>query len=302
VRYPDYAPALAQLATAYNLTPNYSRNASTEEMRRVVDAYLPKAEAAARRAIQLDPGLADGYLSLGRVQVSRGKFLLAEDILSKALTLDATNPDSLTAYSNLLANVGRVKEALAIKQQLLTLEPYVPSFNVDVAEMLWLNGQNDAAIAKLNGLRSLGVGALLKDLAIIHAAMGHYDEAVDALQDSRIAVPPAMSDAAVDILRRAKAATAPPQSLPRLGTLSFAYLYAGVPERSLESYEDWAKAGFFATGGADNALLWHPSYAPARKTERFKAFARATGYVEYWRAKGWPEFCRPIGADDFVCD
>ena len=95
-RYPDFAPALAQLATGYGLTPNYSRNASVDEMRGAVNTYLPKAEAAARRAIQLDPGLADGYLSLARVPVSRGKFLLAEDILSKALALDATNPDALS--------------------------------------------------------------------------------------------------------------------------------------------------------------------------------------------------------------
>jgi DNA-binding SARP family transcriptional activator/TolB-like protein len=300
-RYPDFAPAAAQLAHAYGLTPNYSRNASIDELRRVVDEYLPKAEAAGRRAIQLDPGLAEGYVSLARVQVSRGKFLLADNLLSKALALDPSYPDALSGYSNLLANVGRVKEALAIKQQLLALEPYVPSYNVDVAEMLWVNGQNDAAIAKLNGLRSLDVGALSKDLAIIHAAMGHYKEAADILQEGGGGVPPAMAAPAVRLLRQAPAAPAPPQSLPRLGTLGFVYLYAGAPVRSLESYEEWAEAGYFASGGADNALLWHSSYARARKTERFKAFARATGYVEYWRARGWPEFCRPIGTDDFVC-
>jgi len=44
-------------------------------------------------------------------------------------------------------------------------------------------------------------------------------------------------------------------------------------------------------------LLWHPSYPPLRKTERFKAFVRATDYVEYWHVKGWPEFCHPTTAD-----
>jgi hypothetical protein len=24
--------------------------------------------------------------------------------------------------------------------------------------------------------------------------------------------------------------------------------------------------------------------------------------VDYWRARGWPDLCRPMGADDFVCD
>jgi hypothetical protein len=87
-----------------------------------------------------------------------------------------------------------------------------------------------------------------------------------------------------------------------LGTLGFVYLYAGDPIRVLEPYEGWAKAGFFASGGTDNALLWHPSYSPLRRTERFRAFVRATGYVEYWRAKGWPEFCHPTTGDDFICN
>ena len=41
---------------------------------------------------------------------------------------------------------------------------------------------------------------------------------------------------------------------------------------------------------------------PVRKTERFKALVRKAGLVDYWRARGWPDLCRPMGADDFVCD
>ena len=39
-----------------------------------------------------------------------------------------------------------------------------------------------------------------------------------------------------------------------------------------------------------------------RKTERFKDFVRKAGFVEYWRTRGWPDLCRPIGTDDFTCD
>jgi hypothetical protein len=49
-------------------------------------------------------------------------------------------------------------------------------------------------------------------------------------------------------------------------------------------------------------LLWTPSFAPARKTERFKAYMRNVGMVDYWRNDSWPDLCRPMGADDFVCD
>jgi hypothetical protein len=36
--------------------------------------------------------------------------------------------------------------------------------------------------------------------------------------------------------------------------------------------------------------------------QRFKAYVRKAGLVDYWRARGWPDLCRPMGADDFVCD
>jgi TolB-like protein len=87
-RDPGYAPGWALLAQAYVLTPrsqlaNYG--GTVEEIRRFVDAFFPKAEVAARRAIQLDANLADGYASLGYVQGPRGKLLLAEDIPPEAL-------------------------------------------------------------------------------------------------------------------------------------------------------------------------------------------------------------------------
>jgi TolB-like protein/tetratricopeptide (TPR) repeat protein len=305
-RNPNYAPAWALLASAYGLTPNYHRNGSLDELRRVADEFLPKGEAAARRAIQLDPGLADGYASLARVQAARGKYLLAEDLNSKALALDPDNPDTLTPYSNLLAVVGRLKEALAMKQKLRALEPFVPSFTADVAETLWLNGQNDDAIAMLKGLPLTNFNRM-SDLAMIYTSMGRYGEAADILQEVSLPsnnpnFPPEMLAAAARLLRAAPMETNSPQSLPRLGRVWFVYLHVGASGRALDYYEYLADAGFFAAGGTEFALLWHTSYAPLRKTERFKALMRNGGYVEYWRAKGWPEFCRPMGADDFVCN
>src|SRR6185295_5586598 len=68
-RNPDYAPAWAELARVYGLTPNFSRNGPLEELRRVMKESVAKADASGRRAIQLDPNLADGYAALGRAQV-----------------------------------------------------------------------------------------------------------------------------------------------------------------------------------------------------------------------------------------
>ena len=65
----------------------------------------------------------------------------------------------------------------------------------------------------------------------------------------------------------------------------------------LEDQERAMEAGELAV-----PRLFSQAYASVRKTERFKTFVRKAGFVDYWRARGWPDLCRPQGADDFVCD
>jgi hypothetical protein len=52
---------------------------------------------------------------------------------------------------------------------------------------------------------------------------------------------------------------------------------------------------------AGRGYIWHPDYAPVRKTQQFKTVMRKLGFVEYWRAKGWPPQCHPTTGDDFEC-
>jgi hypothetical protein len=104
----------------------------------------------------------------------------------------------------------------------------------------------------------------------------------------------------VQLLRSAPAKTAP-AALPELRReFQFIYAYVGAPERMMETREQQLKIGYVGPG--DNVYLWAPTYAPVRKTERFKAYMRAVGMVDVWRKYGWPDLCRPMGADDFVCD
>jgi hypothetical protein len=89
------------------------------------------------------------------------------------------------------------------------------------------------------------------------------------------------------------------QTVP-LGLLGFVYLYVGASDRVLDFSEGLVEAGYL--NATPPGLLWSPSYAPVRKTERFKTFVRKAGMLDYWRARGWPDHCRPTTADDFACD
>jgi TolB-like protein/DNA-binding SARP family transcriptional activator len=299
-RNPDYAPAWALLASAYGLTPNFARNRPLAEMRRVVADTQPKAEAAAQRAIALDPTLAEGHLALSRVHAARGDFLMADELRRKALALDPNHPDTLQAHSNWLATAGRLKEALGFKQHLWNLEPLIPGYNVDLAEFFWVNGQTDRAITIL---KDAPLGNAKIDLATIYAAQGRYNEAADVLLNMPAAPaqpPPETLAEAARLLRSAPAVATSPQSLPPLGAVAFVYLHVGAAGRILEPYEGWGDTGYVTDIGFP--FFWHPSYAPVRKLDRFKAYVRKAGFVDYWREHGWPDLCRPVGADDFICE
>jgi tetratricopeptide (TPR) repeat protein len=265
----------------------------------VVGAFLEKADAAARRAIQADPTLAEGYFSLGIAQIRRAKLGEAEELYSTALALDPNNPDALHEFSQLLASTGRLAEALTIRKKLQALEPFVPVFNWATGVALWVDGQDKAALSIFEALPANSPRSIF--LATAYAAAGQYSDAADALfkLPSEFA-PAATVETAASLLRAAPVAAASPQTLPRLGILGFAYLYAGAPGRALEFNEGDLDAGFFVPAFA--VALWHPSYAAVRKTERFKAYVRRAGMVEYWQQKGWPNECRSLGVGDFVCD
>jgi TolB-like protein len=291
-RHPEFAPAWALLAQALVLTPLYDPafdRVSLDEYDRVRDAFLARAEAAAERAVQLAPNQADGYVSLGTVQQFRRNWVLAEELYLKALALDPNNPDGLNQQSFVIQGAGRLKDALAMRQRLHALEPFVPRFNQFLADTLWLNGQNDDAITLMN---SSDANDRPLRLAMIYAAAGRFSEAADVLSTApaETTYSPVQVEAAARLLRAAPASAALPQSLPNLGNLGFVYFYIGAPERVLEELRGIP------------IFVWHPSYATLRKTQQFKEYVRYWGVVDYWRARGWPDLCRPVGADDFVCD
>ena len=48
-------------------------------------------------------------------------------------------------------------------------------------------------------------------------------------------------------------------------------------------------------------LAWLPVFEDARRLPQFKVLLADIGLVDYWRATGWPDVCRPAGELDFDC-
>jgi TolB-like protein len=299
-RDPDFAPAAAMLAYGYALTPLFApslRAGMPEEERKIVERTIPRSDALARRATALDPKNADGFVALGYANMVQRKMLAAEDAFKQALVLNPNQADGLHGYSQLLAALGRIKVSLAMREHLQSLEQFIVNYTADTAEIYWLDGDTDKAVAMLQPFRP---GRTL-ELTLVQAAAGRYREAAAALREMPATNYPAgMLEAAAKILDSAPAQSAAPAALPRIGNMSFAYMHVGAPERVLEFYEDEIRGDYFQPISA--TWFWHPTYAAVRKSDRFKKVAADFGFVEYWRARGWPAQCRPTGTNDFACD
>jgi tetratricopeptide (TPR) repeat protein len=222
--------------------------------------------------------------------------IAAEDAFKEALRLDPNQADGLHGYSQFLAAMGKIKGSLAMRAHLQEIEPSIINYTADTAEIYWLAGDTDKAIAMLQPFRP----GRTMELALIESASGRYHDAAAALREMpQTNWPDGLLDKAARLLDAAPAHM-PPDSLPGLGSLSFAYLHVGAPERVLEYYEDEVKGGYFQPISA--TWFWHPSYAVVRKTDRFKRLVRELGMVDYWRARGWPQSCHRIGTNDFACE
>jgi adenylate cyclase len=300
MRDPDFAPASALLAYVYSLTPLFApslRGGMPAVEHEIVARTVPKADALARRATARDPKSAEAFVALAYANMVQRKMLAAEDAFKQALALNPNQADGLHGYSQLLAALGRIKESLAMREHLQAGEQFIINYTADTAEIVWLAGDTDKAIAML---MPFAPGRTL-ELALVEASAGRYREAAAAIrQMPPTNYPPGMTAAAATILDSAPAQAGSPAELPRLGNLSFAFMHVGAPDRVLEFYEDEVRADYFQP--ISTTWFWHPTYAAVRATPRFRTLARDLGLVDYWRARGWPPQCRPMGSDDFVCE
>jgi adenylate cyclase len=299
-RDPDFAPAAALLAYAYALTPLFApslRGGMPDQERKLVAQTLPRSDALARRATALDPRSPEALVALGYANMVQRRMLAAEDAFKQALALNPNQADGLHGLSQLVAALGRIKESLAMREHLQEGEPFITNYTADTAEIYWLDGATDKAVAMLQPFRP---GRTL-ELALVEASAGRYREAAAAIREMPASnYPPGMTEAAAKILESAPATAAAADTLPRIGNLSFAYMHVGAPQRVLEFYEDEIRAGYFQP--ISTTWFWHPTYAPVRKTARFKNVVRDLGLVEYWGARGWPPQCRPTQANEFGCE
>jgi TolB-like protein/Tfp pilus assembly protein PilF len=138
---PTYAPAYAGLADCYELLGSAPYTALPPNQ------AFPKAEAAARKALDLDETLAEAHVSLGYSKlVYEWNLADAEKELARAIKL---RPDYATGhqfYAYYLTAIGNLNGAIAERKRALELDPVNPLLTSALGEAYYQNRQFDLTI------------------------------------------------------------------------------------------------------------------------------------------------------------
>ena len=170
---PGYASAYAGYASALDAASTY--NIGTPEQ------LIPKALAAAQRAIQLDPQNGEAYTALGSVQtIYEWDWTEAEQNLTRGISLNPSDSIAEFKFAVYLDAVGRPQEAVTHMRRALQLDPLSFLVNRRLGVALYYDHQYDAALAQLQRAAEMEQmsGSIENYVSLIYEQKGEHDQAV----------------------------------------------------------------------------------------------------------------------------
>ena len=207
---PHYALAYAGLADCYGiLGAAIVGTIPTSEV-------APKAEAAATRAVELDPMLAETQTALATVQFNYDwNWPAAEAGFRRAIQLNPSYATAHQRYSLYLIAMGRTGESLAEMNRARSLDPLSLSMNLSLGWRLYMARQNDEAIAQLLDTLEMDPAYLLAHIILgqCYEQKGEFAKAIAEFQ---------------------KAAALSPDSPPAVAALAHAFAISGHRPEALK--------------------------------------------------------------------
>src|SRR5450432_2765189 len=161
-RDPAFAAAYAGIADAYNLLSQFGYMPPREGME--------KARAAAMLALSIDPRLAEGHVSLAAIlEAYDWDWAGAEREYRRALELNPGLAEAHLWYGMFLRDQGRLREALPELRRAAQLEPFSVMASAYLDYGLLAEGNYGAAVEQSRHASELAPGLTAADVVLSHA-------------------------------------------------------------------------------------------------------------------------------------
>ncbi len=181
-RQPDFAEAYAALAQAQHQFLFAGPLSPRETM--------PKAEAAARKSLDLDATIPQAHRTLGAIlHQFHWKWEEGDKEFARARALSSESAEGNPAGIQALIRSGRFEEAIAISERGLANDPLSFNAHINVATACRAAGQHDRAIAEIRRALDISpgqprghfqLGATFLVMGRLNEAIGELETAVDS--------------------------------------------------------------------------------------------------------------------------
>jgi TolB-like protein/Tfp pilus assembly protein PilF len=174
---PDYAEAWSELGYVYTFQVNMG-------LRPIKEGY-ELAREAANKALAIDPDYALAHARLGMiVSENENDLTTAARHIEHALQLEPVNTSIIRAAANLLAWLGRLDEALALSEFVVSRDPVNPDGHFNLGWLHTHAGRWDEAITSLRTAMTLSPGLSMAQYFIGTALLhkGEPQAALEAMQ------------------------------------------------------------------------------------------------------------------------
>jgi TolB-like protein/Tfp pilus assembly protein PilF len=275
---PNYALAYAGIADTYSVMPAYSAGSPQD--------CLPRAKAAAEKALELDDSLAEAHASLGFVLIHYFDIAASTKEFERAIELNPNYPTAHHWYGRAtLLLTGQFDHAIAEAKRAVELDPVSPILRADLGGAYMIARRYDEAIQQLRDTlqtdpefywahRYLGVTLELKGATA--EAIAEYQKAYELSDDPTMLAFVAHAEASTGRRNEAR------QILVRLTELAktryfppyaFAVIHLALGEK--DQALDWLEKNVRDHASpATNLITVDPYLDPLRGDPRFEALVQ----------------------------
>jgi len=278
-----FAPAYLGLANAYEDLGSTFVGGPTDEVR-------PKAINAARKALELDPQLAEAHALLAELHQDQWQWAEAEAEYKLALDLKPNDVATHIGFADWLLCQGRVDEALTWAQRARELDPLGIS-GVQTGWILSFARRYDEAIRELRGVLAVrpDYDYALWSLGFALIGKGQYEEAIRVLEKTVSIMD--RSAGSIEFLATAYAHAGRRREALRLinelkQRRKTSYVSADAlvdPYLALADYDEafvWLERAYQEKSGGLQYLKVDPFFDPVRKDPRFVDLVRRVGLAQ----------------------
>ncbi len=294
---PNYASAwgLRGLMTASTMFANPPEAAP---------AILEEAYGLTAKALELDPSSAQAHADVATIVYGTWQWNRAYEMFQTSLSI-RRGIYNLGHFANLLMRAGRSSDALAVYQErtsrwVLEEPAFMQQINVDIALKRYDVAREKAARMHDGEAQFMALAIAFNDASLVELrdAMQALPETSDPYRLLYSEIQDRLDQPEAVIAFLEELANDPNRNWPsKHENIALVAAYLGYPELAFEIFSRELQYTPIRLG-----TVWYPVMSDVRRLPAFKQFVTEIKLVEFWRTYGWPDFCRPLGYEDFVCD